>query len=119
MSVVRIVKPAAGKSFSKKQRRRHSIVALEMIRLDRAATEPLHQQLYRQVRDELVSGSFNDNSSRIPSSRALAADLGISRFTVNLALSRLQVIFIFSRKAIFSRELDRARSSPSRCQKLS
>ena len=89
MSVVRIVKPAAGKSFSKKQRRRHSIVALEMIRLDRAATEPLHQQLYRQVRDELVSGSFNDNSSRIPSSRALAADLGISRFTVNLALSRL------------------------------
>ena len=83
------MKPAAGKSFSKKQRRRHSIVALEMIRLDRAATEPLHQQLYRQVRDELVSGSFNDNSSRIPSSRALAADLGISRFTVNLALSRL------------------------------
>jgi GntR family transcriptional regulator/MocR family aminotransferase len=76
-------------SLNKKQRRRHSIVALEMIRLDRTATEPLHQQLYRQVRDELVSGSFNHNSSRIPSSRALAADLGISRFTVNLALSRL------------------------------
>ena len=89
MSVIRIVKPAADKNLSKKQRRRHSIVALEMIRLDRTATEPLHQQLYRQVRDELVSGSFNHNSSRIPSSRALAADLGISRFTVNLALSRL------------------------------
>src|SRR5439155_18587147 len=71
------------------KRRRHSILAFEMVRLDRAAAEPLHHQLYRQIRDELVSGSFNDNSSRLPSSRALAADLRISRFTVNLALSRL------------------------------
>ena len=89
MSAIRIVKPVANKSLSKKQRRRHSIMALEMIRLDRAAAEPLHQQLYRQIRDELVSGSFNDNSSRLPSSRALAADLGISRLTVNLAFSKL------------------------------
>jgi GntR family transcriptional regulator/MocR family aminotransferase len=71
------------------KRRRHSIVTFEMVRLDRAATEPLHQQLYRQIRDELASGSFNNNSSRLPSSRALAADFGVSRFTVNLALSRL------------------------------
>src|ERR1043166_8061787 len=71
------------------KRRRHSIVAFEMVRLDRTAAEPLHQQLYRQVRDELASGSFNNNSSRLPSSRALAADFGVSRFTVNLALSRL------------------------------
>src|SRR5437764_2131579 len=71
------------------KRRRHSILAFEMVRLNRAASEPLHQQLYRQIRDELVSGSFNNNSSRLPSSRALAADLGLSRFTVNLALSRL------------------------------
>src|SRR5207249_10855513 len=71
------------------KRRRHSIVAFEMVRLDRAAAEPLHQQLYRQIRDELASGSFNHNSSRLPSSRMLAADLGVSRFTVNLALSRL------------------------------
>src|SRR6267378_8573550 len=72
-----------------KKRRRRSIIAFEMIRLIRNSVEPLHQQLYRQIRDELVSGSFNNNSSRLPSSRALAADLGISRFTVNLALSRL------------------------------
>ena len=71
------------------KRRRHSIVAFEMVRLDRAAAEPLHQQLYRQIRDELVSGTFSNGASRLPSSRALAADLGISRFTVNLALSRL------------------------------
>src|SRR5437660_12516921 len=71
------------------KRRRHSILAFEMVRLDRAAAEPLHHQLYRQIRDELVSGSFNDDSSRLSSSCALAADLGISRFTVSLALSRL------------------------------
>lgn len=71
------------------KRRRHSLVAFEMVRLDRTAAEPLHQQLYRQIRDELASGSFNHNSSRLPSSRALAADFGVSRFTVNLALSRL------------------------------
>src|SRR6266704_1708297 len=82
------MKSATEKEIIKK-RRRHSILALEMVRLDRAAAEPLHHQLYRQIRDELVSGSFNDDSSRLPSSRALAADQGISRFTVNLALSRL------------------------------
>src|SRR5437867_7077564 len=64
-------------------------MAFEMIRLIRNSAEPLHQQLYRQIRDELVSGSFSNNSSRLPSSRALAADLGISRLTVNLAFSKL------------------------------
>lgn len=73
----------------REKRRRHSIVAFEMVRLDRTAAEPLHQQLYRQIRDELASGSFSHNSSRLPSSRALAADFGVSRFTVNLALTRL------------------------------
>ena len=60
-----------------------------MIQLDRNGREPLHQQLYRQIRDELTSGSLNNGASRLPSSRALAVDQGISRFTVNLALSKL------------------------------
>ena len=64
-------------------------MAFEMIRLDRTSDEPLHEQLYRQVRDELVSATFNNNSSRLPSSRKLATDLGVSRFTVNVAFSRL------------------------------
>ena len=70
-------------------RRRRSIIAFEMVRLDRAAAEPLHHQLYRQIRDELRSGNFSRSSSRLPSSRALAAELGISRVTVNLAFSEL------------------------------
>jgi GntR family transcriptional regulator/MocR family aminotransferase len=71
------------------KRRRRSIIAFEMIRLDRTATEPLHEQLYRQIRDEIKSGSFGDGSSRLPSSRTLATDRGISRSTVRLALSKL------------------------------
>ena len=77
-----------GKSLRKKKRRR-SIIAFEMIRLDRTAAEPLHEQLYRQIRDELRSGSFADGACRLPSSRTLAVDLGISRGTVNLAVSKL------------------------------
>jgi GntR family transcriptional regulator / MocR family aminotransferase len=76
------------KSLNK--RRCRAIVAFEMVRLDRGAAEPLHQQLYRQIRDELVSGNFTQSSSRLPSSRALASDLGISRLTVNLAFLKLQ-----------------------------
>src|SRR6266480_4358356 len=72
-----------------KKRRRRSIIAFEMIRLDRRAAEPLHEQLYRQIRDELKSGTFADAASRLPSSRALAVNLGISRLTVNLAFAKL------------------------------
>jgi GntR family transcriptional regulator/MocR family aminotransferase len=72
-----------------KKRRRRLIIAFELIRLDRTASEPLHEQLYRQIRDELKSGAFTDSASRLPSSRALAVDLGVSRLTVNLALSKL------------------------------
>ena len=72
-----------------KQRRRHSIIAFEMLRLNRNAKEPLHQQLYRQIRDELVAGKFNHNSARLPSSRALAAELGVARLTVKLAFETL------------------------------
>jgi GntR family transcriptional regulator/MocR family aminotransferase len=79
----------SNKKSAPKKRRRRSIIAFEMIRLDRTSNEPLHQQLYRQIRDELRSGSFGDGASRLPSSRALAADLGISRLTVNLAFSKL------------------------------
>jgi GntR family transcriptional regulator / MocR family aminotransferase len=72
------------------RRRRRSIIAFEMVRLDRTASEPLHRQLFRQIRDELRSGNFSPSSSRLPSSRALAADLGISRLTVNQAFYELE-----------------------------
>ena len=72
-----------------KQRRRRLVMSFEMVRLDRGSSEPLYQQLYRQIREELESGSFDSSASRVPSSRALAATLGISRPTVNQAFSQL------------------------------
>ena len=71
------------------RRRRRSIIAFEMVRLDRDAAEPLHHQLYRQIRDELTSGNFNHGISRLPPSRVLAAELGVSRATVDLAFAEL------------------------------
>ena len=72
-----------------KQRRRRLVMSFEMVRLDRASSEPLYQQLYRQIREELESGSFDSSASRVPSSRVLGATFGISRPTVNLAFSKL------------------------------
>ncbi len=107
-----MLKSAPDKTLTKKRRRR-SIMAFEMIRLDRTTAEPLHQQLYRQIRDELVSGSFSDSSSRLPSSRALAADLGISRLTVNIAFEKLHG------KAICNPGSDPGHSSQNLCPKVS
>jgi GntR family transcriptional regulator/MocR family aminotransferase len=70
-------------------RRRRSIITFEMIRLDRSAIEPLHEQLYRKIRDELESGSFGNNANRLPSSRSLATDLRVSRPTVTRAFAKL------------------------------
>ena len=71
------------------QRRRRLVMSFEMVRLDRASSEPLYEQLYRQIREELESDSFDSSASRVPSSRVLAATLGISRPTVNQAFSKL------------------------------
>jgi GntR family transcriptional regulator / MocR family aminotransferase len=87
------------KELRLKKRRRSSIIAFEMIRLDRTSTEPLHLQLYRQIRDELRLGSFGDGAARLPSSRALAADLGIARLTVKLAFSKLDAEGYLASKA--------------------
>jgi GntR family transcriptional regulator / MocR family aminotransferase len=76
-------------SSAPKKRRRRSVISFEMVRLDRASSEPLYQQLYRQIREELESGSFDSSASRVPSSRVLAATLRISRPTVNEAFSKL------------------------------
>src|SRR6266496_430818 len=77
-----------GSSVSK-QRRRRLVMSFEMVRLDRASSEPLYQQLYRQIREELESGSFDSSASRVPSSRVVATTLRISRPTVNQAFSKL------------------------------
>jgi GntR family transcriptional regulator/MocR family aminotransferase len=56
--------------------------------LDPAAAEPLYRQLYVQLRDAVLAGRLAPGT-RLPSSRALAAELGCSRNTVVTAFEQL------------------------------
>lgn len=56
--------------------------------VDRKKSMPLHLQLYRELRDTIVSGRFCPKT-RLPSTRSLAADVGVSRNTVLNAFDQL------------------------------
>jgi GntR family transcriptional regulator/MocR family aminotransferase len=58
------------------------------IPLDRRREQPLRDQLYAGLRSAIVDGRLA-LGDRLPASRALATSLGISRFTVDDAYSRL------------------------------
>ncbi|MCB2054416.1 MAG: PLP-dependent aminotransferase family protein [Geminicoccaceae bacterium] len=61
---------------------------LASIALDPEAGEPLHRQLYFALREAILEGRLRP-AARLPSSRALAADLGVSRNTVLAAFEQL------------------------------
>ena len=52
-----------------------------LVALDRDSSEPLHEQLERRLREQVRSGRLAPGS-RLPSSRALASELGVSRGVV-------------------------------------
>lgn len=56
--------------------------------LDRTSGAPLGQQLARQVRRRITDGTLVDGD-RLPSTRALAADLGVARTVVDQAYAQL------------------------------
>jgi GntR family transcriptional regulator/MocR family aminotransferase len=60
-----------------------------LLRLDRAAGEPLRVQLERELRDAIRSGRLA-GGERLPSSRELAGELGVSRGLVLEAYTQLQ-----------------------------
>jgi GntR family transcriptional regulator/MocR family aminotransferase len=53
-----------------------------------AERAPLHRQVYARIRSAILSGTFAPGA-RLPSSRTLAMDLGLSRITVESAFSQL------------------------------
>jgi GntR family transcriptional regulator/MocR family aminotransferase len=59
------------------------------IPIDPAAHVPVYQQVYTGVRRAIVDGIV-ESGSRLPSTRSLAADLGVSRNTVVMAYERLR-----------------------------
>ncbi len=58
------------------------------IPLDHSATIPLHRQLYENLRDRILNGQL-DSGEKLPSTRALAEALHISRTTVTLCYEQL------------------------------
>jgi GntR family transcriptional regulator/MocR family aminotransferase len=59
-----------------------------IIRVDRRAREPLHRQVYNAFRSAIVERALRPNQ-RVPSTRTLAAELGISRIPVLNAYAQL------------------------------
>src|SRR5436309_89342 len=58
------------------------------IRLDQTATAPLYKQLYERLRAQILAGQLEPRA-RLPSTRALAGALGVSRNTTALAYELL------------------------------
>ena len=65
-----------------------SIAGQLFVRIDPRAREPLQAQVCDSIRRAILDGVLHPGT-RLPSSRALAADLGISRTTTVLAFDQL------------------------------
>ncbi len=61
---------------------------LLMIAVDRTSDAPMHRQVYDQIRDAILGGRLPPGR-RLPSTRALADELGVSRNTVLAAFDQL------------------------------
>ena len=59
-----------------------------IIRIDRRAAEPLHRQIYSAFRNAIVERNLRPND-RVPSTRTLALELGVSRIPVLNAYAQL------------------------------
>ena len=61
---------------------------LEAIGLDRESSALLHVQIYDKLRKLIISGTLS-SGTRLPSTRVLTTELGVSRATVRHAFDRL------------------------------
>jgi GntR family transcriptional regulator/MocR family aminotransferase len=61
---------------------------LPVVELQPRAKAPLYEQLYRELRDQILRGRLRQGA-RLASTRTLALHLAVSRFTVVTALERL------------------------------
>ena len=68
-------------------RTRRSLI-FTAVSLDRSSKTPLHLQLYREFRTAVISGRLRANT-RLPSTRTLADDFGVSRNTIVYAFDQL------------------------------
>ena len=87
-----------------------------LLRLDRERPEPLRAQLEREMRGAIRDGRLAAGE-RLPSSRALARELGVSRGLVLECYSQLQAEgYLVSRGGSATRVADMAREPPPQAQ---
>ena len=77
------------------------LLLTDMARLSQQDNMPLHRQLYEAMRRAMLDGKLAAGD-RLPSSRELTHDLGLSRNTVVAALDQLKAV---ARWAIASQEV--------------
>src|ERR1700758_3826389 len=65
-----------------------SPAVIPIITIDRTAVRPLHQQVYDAYRAAIAEGTLRA-AQRVPSTRVLAAELGVSRIPVLHAYAQL------------------------------
>ena len=58
---------------------------------------PLYTQVYREIREHILSGALRPGA-RLPSARTLAADLGVSRNTIEAAFLQLDAEGFITRR---------------------
>jgi GntR family transcriptional regulator / MocR family aminotransferase len=71
------------------RRRRGPASPIVQVTLDPQADTPMYRQLYHGLREAILAGRFA-GGTRLPSSRALANDLGVARNTVLQAFDQLR-----------------------------
>src|SRR5437867_9285665 len=59
-----------------------------LMTLDRSSVVPLHRQLYDRLREAILTGRLA-GGTRLPATRTLASELGVSRNTVMNAFDQL------------------------------
>lgn len=65
------------------------MLPLTFLSVDRRGKQPLHRQIYEGLRAAIVDGRLRAGA-RVPSTRSLAADLGVSRLPVLVAYEQLR-----------------------------
>ena len=68
--------------------KRAAFISLGMFNLDRSSPSPLHRQVYDTLRQEISAGQLKPGV-RLPPTRALAQELGVSRNTITSAYNQL------------------------------
>jgi len=63
-------------------------ISLPFIRIDRAGARPVYEQLYEGMREAILNGRLQPND-RLPATRLIAEELGVSRNIVVIAFEQL------------------------------